>query len=170
MNYNIEIHSAENLSSERRLELGQWFDKEFGQISLQWAVPDWYLLALSDSTLIGRVGIVERKVSVKGGLVEIAGISGVITAAECRGKGVGNTMLKRAAEFIHTQLKIIYGLLRCRSQMASFYEQFGWKIIDGPTIFDQPSGKTVSTRLTMVIELGEKPWPKGPVDLCGLPW
>ncbi len=111
MNYEIEIHPAENVPFERSQELVRWFDKE-----------------------------------------------------------VGNTMLKRAAEFIYTQLKINYGLLLCRSQVAPFYEQLGWKIIDGPTTFDQPSGKTVFPRLTMVLELGKKPWPDGPVDLCGLPW
>jgi hypothetical protein len=170
MSHTIEIHSAKNIPSERSLELVRWFDKEFGKIPFQWAGPDWYVLALSDDKLSGRVAIVERKVSVNGGLIEIAGISGVITATECRGQGVGNTMLRSAAEFIQTQLKINYGLLLCRSQVAPFYEQLGWKIIDGPTTFDQPSGKTVFPRLTMVLELDEKPWPDGPVDLCGLPW
>jgi GNAT superfamily N-acetyltransferase len=170
MNYEIKIHSAENVPFERSLELVRWFDKEFGQIPFLWAKPDWFVLALSDTKLLGRVGIVERKVSFNGYLLEIAGISGVITAAECRGQGVGIAVLRSAAEFIHTQLKINYGLLLCRSQVALFYEKLGWKIIDGPTTFDQPTGKTVFPRLTMILELGEKPWPGGPVDLCGLPW
>ena len=69
MNHRIEIHPAKKLSSARSLELSGWFDKEFGQIPFQWAEPAWYVLALSDSTLIGRVGIVERKVSIDGYLL-----------------------------------------------------------------------------------------------------
>ncbi len=170
MNHIIEIHSAKELSPERSLELVSWFDNEFGKIPFQWADPDWYVLALSDSKLIGRVGIIERKVSVNGCLLEIAGISGVVTGEKWRGAGVASEMLKAAAAFIGNQLKINYCLLLCRSEVAPFYAKLGWKIIDGPTTFDQPSGKAVFPRLTMILEGGEKPWPKGPVDLCGLPW
>jgi GNAT superfamily N-acetyltransferase len=170
MNYKIEIHPTKDLSSERGSELFRWFDKEFGKIPFQWAEPNWYVLALSDSTLIGRVGIVERKVSVNGYFLRIAGITGVITAVDWRGLGVGTDMLNNATEFIHNQLKISYCLLLCRSEVAPFYAQLGWKRIDGPTTFDQPSGKRVFPRLTMILEWGEKQWPKGPVDLCGLPW
>jgi len=170
MNHKIEIHSTKNLSSERSLELVSWFNKEFGKIPFQWADPDWYVLALSDSKLIGRVGIIERKVSVNGGMLEIAGISGVVTGERWRGAGVASEMLKRAAAFIGNRLKIKYCLLLCRSEVAPFYEKLGWKIIDQPTTFDQPSGKAVFPRLTMILELGETQWPNGPVDLCGLPW
>ena len=170
MNYKIEIHPAKNLSSERSSELSRWFDKEFGKIPFQWTEPDWYVLALSDSTLIGRVGIIERKVSINGYLLEIAGISGVITGVEWRGLGVATDMLKSAAEFIYNPLKISYCLLLCRSKVAPFYAKLGWKIIDGPTTFDQPSGKAIFPKLTMILECGEKQWPKGPIDLCGLPW
>jgi hypothetical protein len=170
MNPKIEIHSAEALPSERKQELIGWFEKEFGQIPFQWADPDWYVLALSGSRLIGRVGIVQRKVFVSGGLIEIAGISGVVTDIEWRRTGIASDMLQAAAAFVSNQLKINFCLLLCRSEVAPVYKKLGWKIIGGPTIFDQPSGKAVYPRLTMILEAGEKPWPKGPVDLCGLPW
>ena len=118
MNLKIEIHSTKNLSSERSLELASWFDKEFGKIPFQWADPDWYVLALSDTKLIGRVGIVERKVSVNGCLFEIAGISGVITDVEWRGSGVATDMLQNATTFICNQMKVSFCLLLCRSKLA----------------------------------------------------
>jgi len=111
MNHKIEIHPAKNLSLERRSELLRWFDKEFGNIPFQWAEPAWYVLVLSDSTLIGRVGIVERKVSINGYFLDIAGISGVITGVEWRGLGVATDMLKSAREFIYDQLKISYCII-----------------------------------------------------------
>lgn len=82
MSCKTEIHPAKNLSSERRSELAQWFEEEFGHIPFQWTSPNWYVLALSDSTLIGRLGIIERKASVNGKLLEVAEISGVITHSE----------------------------------------------------------------------------------------
>lgn len=170
MNPIIEILSAKGLSPGRSLELVSWFDKEFGKIPFQWADQDWYVLALFDAGLIGRAGIVQRKVSVGGGLLEIAGISGVITDVEWRRKGIASDMLKAATAFISNQLKINFCLLLCRSEVAPVYGKLGWKIVDGPTTFDQPSGKTIFPRLTMILESGEKSWPKGPVDLCGLPW
>lgn len=116
------------------------------------------------------MGIVQRKVSVNGDILEIAGISGVVTHIEWRRRGIASDMLKAATAFIGNQLKINFCLLLCRSEVAPVYEKLGWKIIDGPTTFDQPSGKAVFPRLTMILEGGEEPWPKGPFDLGGLPW
>jgi predicted acetyltransferase len=128
MNHKIEIHSAKNLSSERSLELGRWFDKEFGKLPFHWAEPNWYVLALFDSKLLGRLGIVERKVSINEYLFDIAGISGVVTGDQWRGSGIATDMLKSAMEFIHNQLNISYCLLLCRSQVAPFYAKLGWKV------------------------------------------
>jgi hypothetical protein len=61
--------------------------------------------------LIGRAGIVERKVSGNESLFEIAGISGVINEAERRGSGVATDMLRTATTFITVRLKKNYGLL-----------------------------------------------------------
>jgi hypothetical protein len=66
--------------------------------------------------------------------------------------------------FNHKTLEV-----HCRSELAPFYAKFGWKIIDSPTTVDQPSGKVVFPRLTMILECGKKPWPKGTIDLFGLP-
>ncbi len=99
MNPKIEIHSAKVMSPERKQELVRWFKKEFGKIPFQWADPDWYVLALSGSKLVGRVGIIERKILIDGCFLEIAGISGVITDQEKRKSGIGTAMLKGAAAF-----------------------------------------------------------------------
>ncbi len=170
MSYKTEIHQSKDLSSERRSELEQWFEKEFGHIPFQWTSPSWYVLALSDSTLIGRLGIIERKASVNGKLLEVAGVSGVITRSEWRRRGVARNMVKNAVEFIANRLNINFALLLCRQEVVPVYTKLGWEIVDGPTTFDQPNGKRMYPKLTMIFECGKEQWPIGPIDLCGLPW
>ncbi len=170
MSWTIEIHPEKDLSSEREAELRQWFQNEFGSIPLQWSKPEWYVLAFSQSNLIGRVGILKRSISVEGTPFEIAGITGMITGLEWRGLRIGTRMLERATEFIRDEMQVAFALLLCRMRVASFYAKLGWKSVEGPTVFEQPSGKVVFPRLTMVLQTGNTPWPKGTIDLCGLPW
>ena len=125
MNYEIDIHSRESLSSNQLSELVQWFKEEFGKIPIQWAQPEYYVRATSDSETIGRVGILERKICVNEHSLDIAGITGVITRSECRRNGIGSCMLKDAEVFISNTLNTDFGLLLCRDEVASFYEKLG---------------------------------------------
>ena len=170
MNYKIEIHTSNGLSSERLCELTQWFYEEFGNIPIEWSEPEYYVLALSDTQLIGRIGIIERMVFVNGYPLKVAGISGVITHSDCRKSGIATDMLQNAVTFFNNDLDIKFGILLCRDEVASFYEKLGWKITKGSTTFDQPNGKTLYPKLTMVFESGYQQWPKGEIDLNGFPW
>jgi predicted acetyltransferase len=170
MNYKIVIQPREKLSSKQLSELVQWFEEEFGHIPIQWADPEYYVFAISDSEIISRLGIIERKVSVNEHPLNVAGISGVITRSEYRKSGIASYVLKNAVAFISNDLGINYGLLLCRDEVASVYEKLGWKVFDGPTTFHQPNGKMIYHKLTMVLECGQEKWPIGAIDLCGLPW
>jgi hypothetical protein len=50
------------------------------------------------------------------------------------------------------------------------YATLGWQIVEGPTTFEQPTGRATYPRRTMVLTFGSAPWPHGPIDLRGLPW
>lgn len=170
MNYEIDIQSRDNLSSSQLSELVQWFKEEFGSIPIEWAQPEYYVRAAYDSETIGRVGILKRKISVNKHSLNVAGITGLITRSEYRRNGIASRMLKKTAEFISNDLNIDFGLLLCRDEVASFYEKLGWKIVNGPTSFYQPQGKMMFPKLTMIFTYGQEQWPKGEMDLCGLPW
>ena len=88
MNYKIDIQSHDSLSSKKLFELIQWFNDEFGNIPIQWAQPEYYIRVASDSELIGRVGILKRKMSVNQHSLNVAGISGVIIRPEWRRNGI----------------------------------------------------------------------------------
>jgi aminoglycoside 2'-N-acetyltransferase I len=166
----MEIHLVTALSPNQREEIAQWFQKEFGHIPYQWAKPNWYVLTLSEDKLISCLGILERVVAVDGQPIQLAGIGSVMTHPEWRGRGIASALLEKTAAFIRGDLGVQFGLLLCRKEVVPLYAKLGWKLVEGPTIFDQPTGKMTYPRLTMVLPCGEKEWPTGPIDLCGLPW
>jgi GNAT superfamily N-acetyltransferase len=166
----IDVYSRNDLSSGRRAELEEWFRSEFGHIPYQWANPDWYVLALMDSVLISRLSIVRHVVSVGEQPVPVGGIGGVITHPKWRGCKIASAALKKVVEFITSELNVEFILLLCRQKVAPVYARLGWKPVDGPTIFWQRGRKLTYPELTMILECGRKPWPAGPIDVCGLPW
>jgi predicted acetyltransferase len=170
MNYKIDIQSRDNLTSKQLSELAQWFEEEFGHIPIKWAEPEYYVFATADSVIIGRLGVIERMVSVNDRSLKVAGISGVITRSEYREKGIASYMLQKAVSFFTSDLGINFGLLLCRDEVASVYEKLGCRVVEGPTTFDQPNSKMIYPSLTMVLECGQEHWPIGAIDLCGLPW
>jgi predicted acetyltransferase len=166
----VKIYLVSDLSLEQRKELEQWFQKEFGHIPYQWASPNWYAFARIENMLVSCLGIVERVVSVNGQPLRLAGISGVMTYPEWRGRGIASALLEEAVAFIRNELGMQFGLLLCREEVSSLYARLDWKVVEGPTMFDQSTGKKIYPRLTMILPCGEKEWPPGPIDLCGLPW
>jgi len=170
MKYQIETIHEKDLTQQKRNQLIQWFNDEFGYIPLKWAEPQWYILAFNNSELIGRVGIIDRLVLVADKQIRVGGISGVITKKEWRNNGVGNTLVTEAVKVIKDKLNASFGLLLCRQEVSGFYDKLGWNVNNFPTTFDQPEGKMIFPRRTMTYCGEGKFWPKGPVDLNGLPW
>jgi predicted acetyltransferase len=117
------------------------------------------------------VEIVERIGTVNGQPVKLGGIGGVTTLPEWRRRGLASIALQRAATFMREELHVEFGLLGCEREMAPFYGRLGWEIADAPLVFDQPSGKTTfADAVTMVLPCAGKEFPRGTIDLCGLPW
>lgn len=171
MEPSIEICAARNLAPEQQEEVDEWFQLEFGHIPYQWTPPDWRVLARVEDTLIGHLAIIERRVvSVDGQPIPIAGIGGVMTRLAWRGRGIASAMLEQTVAFIKNELAAEFCLLLCREEVAPLYARFGWKRVEGPTTFQQPVGKMIYPRLTMILSCRGREWPIGPIDLCGLPW
>jgi ribosomal protein S18 acetylase RimI-like enzyme len=111
MNLQIEILSERELPSIQRAKLEEWFEQEFDHVPYQWATPAWYVLARVDSVLVSRLGIVERVVAVDRQSIRVAGISGVITHPEWRGRKIASTLLNKAVKFIKDELGAEFVLL-----------------------------------------------------------
>lgn len=166
----IKINSVDDLSPVERKELDEWFQEEFGNRSYKWTPPNWYITAWIEHTLIGRAGIIERDVHVGQKSIRVGGISGIITRSKWRRRGVASAIIGKAVTFIKDELGAQFALLLTKEAVAPLYTGRGWKSVEGPTTFEQPSGPTTYPKLTMVIPCDDNKWPLGPIDLCGLPW
>ena len=167
----VKINSVADFLSVEQKKLEEWFQEEFGNRPYKWTPPNWYVTAWIDRrTLIGRAGIIERDVFVGQRSIRVGGISGIITRPKWRRHGVASAIIGKAVAFIKDELGAKFALLLTKEVVAPLYTGLGWKTVEGPTTFEQPSGPTTYPKLTMVIPCVDNEWPLGPIDLCGLPW
>jgi predicted acetyltransferase len=150
-------------------DLRDWFEEEFGRAD-RWALPDYYVLLSEDGQLVGRLGLLDTKVSVEGEVIRVGGIGGVATKPNFRHRGVASAMLTRAAELMKNELLVDFGLLLCRHEVSPVYAKMGWTIVLGPTTFTRAGVKATYPNDTMILKLATKEWPPGAIDMLGLPW
>lgn len=165
-----DIIQSQSLEKSDQFYLESMFESEFGHIDIAFAEPSWYLIAKYDGVIIGRIGIIKRAVKVENELINVGGISGVVLLKNWRGKNVSKLIIDEAANFIKSYLKLDFGLLLCRDEVIAVYKKCNWNVIDEITSFSQTTGEKIYPRNTMVIELSNKRWPKGTINLNGLPW
>jgi hypothetical protein len=62
-------------------------------------------------------------------------------------------------------------LLLCRPELEPFYERLGWRTVPGPLAFEQPGQRLTWPLRVMVLPCAPgAEWPRGTIDLRGLPW
>src|ERR1700691_2372850 len=170
MNQDIRLLPATDTAPALANELGGWFEAEFGPRADRWRSADYYVLLDRDGQLAGRLGVLDSKVSVGNQIIRVGGIGGVATKPEFRLRGVASAMLARAAEFMKSDLRVEFGLLLCRHEVSPVYAKMGWVIVPGPTTFTRAGVAATYPNDTMILPLGRRAWPSGPIDMLGLPW
>jgi predicted acetyltransferase len=140
------------------------------QTGIKWASADWTVMVWEDQELVSNVHIIERVAKVDRKPVRLGGIGNVATKVEWRNRGFASAALKVAQEFLADPLKVDFGLMVCTEQMVPFYEKRGWKLVAQSLVTEQADGKKALGYPVMVLPISEKDWPKGIIDLCGLPW
>lgn len=168
MNQSLRVPATE-AGPQLAKELRDWFEAEFGRAD-RWAQPNCYVILRLGDQLAGRLGVLNRKVSVGGRITTVGGIGGVATKPEFRHRGVASAMLARAAEFMKSDLGVEFGFLLCRHEVSPVYAKMGWIIVPGPTTFTRAGVTATYPNDTMILPLANKEWPAGPIDLMGLPW
>jgi predicted GNAT family N-acyltransferase len=135
-----------------------------------WSDVDWHILLSIDEKLVSHVEIVEREVRVAHVRIPLAGIGGVLTLPEWRGRGLAQAGMQKAQEFICEELGADFGLLMCDRETISFYSGLGWVEVKGPLVYDQPRGKVYFDDAVMIFTCTGRTWPEGIIELCGYPW
>jgi aminoglycoside 2'-N-acetyltransferase I len=103
-------------------------------------------------------------------LVRLGGIGNIATKVEWRRRGYASAALKVAQDFLRDPLKVDFGFMLSTEQGISHYEEIGWSVVAHTMLIDQPDGKTVLNVPAMILPVCKQDWPKGSIDLCGLPW
>ena len=169
MKFQTECLAARSCPQPLLQQLETWFDDEFGFTGRTYSSPEWYVLVSCEGELVGRIGVVERTISVGGRDVRVGGIGGVTTRPEWRRQGVARELLIETERLVR-RLQVDFGFLLCREGVRPVYEKAGWNVVDAQTRFEQPDGPETYPALTMVFSPGDQDWPGGDVDLLGLPW
>jgi aminoglycoside 2'-N-acetyltransferase I len=175
---------VEGLSDEERRELSDLAMRCFGPPEARTPhplviAPDedtrYVVRVWDDGLLVSCLWITERTITVDGQPARIAGIRGVRTDSERRRRGYATAAMRRAAEFIWSDIRPDLAMLLSSEMAVPFYQSLGWQIIEGPVYYDQPTGKqnlneVLPERPTMVLLPEGRDLPRGAVDLCGLPF
>ncbi len=128
-----------------------------------------------EGLLVSCLWITERTILIDGRPARVAGIRGVRTDPARRRRGYAGAAMRCAEEFIWRELRPDLAMLHSSVMAVPFYESLGWRAIEGPVSCDQPGGKLVVSEalpqnpFMALVPAGQK-LPRGPVDLCGLPW
>jgi len=134
------------------------------QSEMQWHVihcpEDGRLLACAQSFI--------RVVSHSGGVrMRVLGLGGVACAMESRGRGWGKAVVIAALRRLQDYEGINHFLFE--TAIPSFYEKLGARRIDKALVVNSTgNGVAFEDEYVMIFPVhGDKPWPKGEVDLLG---
>jgi aminoglycoside 2'-N-acetyltransferase I len=119
-----------------------------------------------------HVGIYRRDVTWNGRKVPAAGIGGVATRADARGRGYASIALNAAIQTLKDEGSAAFALLFCEPHNVPFYVGRGWKPFDGEIYADQPEKGRVrfEAMAPYTYDLRGRAPQTGIIDLCGLPW
>lgn len=135
-----------------------------------WADSDWMVLGRLDDELVSQLGLLKREIRIGSIPLLVGGVGGVATHPGWRRSGFSSALLGAAAEFMHLEMKVPFGLLVCAPESSRFYARMGWNPVTTEcwcTVKGEPHCmKTV----VMVLPLSPVEWPEGKIDLCGPPW
>ena len=156
----IDIRHEDDIEPALLEDLDLWFRTQFSHTQFIWSQRPWRVMARDGDDLVGHIGLVTRTVCVDEREVFVAGVGGVMTREAWRGRGVATAMLNASAGFMRDRLGAEFGLLLCRPEVERVYAKSGWRTVEGPTFFDQPSGRAQYPRLTMILPLAAtRGWP-----------
>ena len=114
---------------------------------VKWAHAD--LRVLIDAPAGGlacHVGIYFRHATWDGRKVQIGGIGGVSTRADCRRQGFASLALDAAIQTMRHHEAVQFALLFCEPHNFAFYQSRGWHPFTGEVYAEQPEGEFASRR------------------------
>jgi GNAT superfamily N-acetyltransferase len=137
---------------------------------IQWATPDWMALGFLQGQLVTQLCMPRREIMVGREKIWVAGLGGMATHPEYQHRGLGSTLLAATESFMRDTIQVPFGLLICAEDVRPFYEQACWQVVADFLYFRQNQQRRGLNTCVMTLQLTDRPWPAGDIDLCGLPW
>lgn len=169
--FRIERHAT--LSDETRAALFGWGADVFGtaELDIEWRrSADLHLVGLEDDAPVSHCGLLAHTISIGGAPQRVGGIKGVITLPQARGRGHATRLMRTASEILATEWHVDFALLFCFARLEPFYRRLAWRRLDVPVKIEQRGGSIDAPMSTMILELADRRWPGGEVDVRSLPW
>ncbi len=161
-----EMTPAKHLAVLRGEEGLEWGAPE----GLEWSHPTWHVLLWQATTLAAHAGLVRRSIRAGDRTLTVAGLSSVFTVPAYRGQGLAKRAVRVAMDYAAREMQATHGFLLCRAHVQALYAGLGWQALDVPVTFEQAGAPYAWPAVAMVYRYGAALWPKGQVDLRGLPW
>ena len=177
----LDIHfiSQGDLRPELQQEIDALDRLAFGDITLeddpefppiQWAIPDWMALGYLQGQIVTQLCIPKREITVGSEQVWVAGLGGMATHPKFQHRGLGSALLAATEVFMRETVQVPFGLLICADRTCPFYELSRWQAVAHFLYFTQDQQRRIMDPSVMILQLTDRPWPAGEIDLCGLPW
>ena len=135
--------------------------------------PSYSLIYSQDNQVLGHVGVVLRTVDAGGVQTDIAGIQNLAVSPQIRGSMVSWALMRRSMKEAKKNRSVPFGLLFCVPALEELYAAMKWKRIDAVVTMRDEEGNTVGIpgkNIAMVLELADRPFPEGNIDLQGMDW
>jgi GNAT superfamily N-acetyltransferase len=163
---------------EKDLEV--WYDRlicsdpEYSGID-RWDDPDLTLVVFDGPRWTATAELADRRVRVGTVPVRVAGVSGVMTHPEYRGRGLARKLMRRTMELAAERFsRTGFGLLDCRNELVGFYEPLGWRREEGKIFYTLHGRRGMydpeHVNIMIYPMRPDAVWPGGDVDFLGLPW
>src|SRR3990167_7004724 len=109
----------------------EWYEKDMKD-------PVRFVL-LYDEAVISHAVVTTREIVHGDDLYQIAGLGGVLTREDCRGKGYGRKVVGKAMKYMRDQKRYDFGCLFCLPINVRFYERCGWEVLHNDNILVGPN-------------------------------
>jgi predicted N-acetyltransferase YhbS len=136
----------------------------------EWADSDWMVLGRVNGEIVTQLGLLKRDIYVGGTRMTVGGVGGVATHPAWQRRGLGTALMRAAAKFLQTEIKVSFGLLVCADETQPFYARLGWKTIATELWVTQGDKSRSLQTAVMILPLDDHEWQQGKIDLCGPPW
>ncbi|MCX5608209.1 MULTISPECIES: GNAT family N-acetyltransferase [unclassified Streptomyces] len=107
--------------------------------------PRALLLVDADGTVAAALALLYKEIGVAGRTYRAAGLSGVVTRPELRGRGLGGRLVAAARSELAADPAVDLALFSCDRPLAPFYEAAGFAPLPGTVLVGGTPGEPLAT-------------------------